>query len=104
QSVRSFAGHAVTLPPDGNNATGRPVARGIEQARRGGVGTPRGQQEIALPLVIPFGMGKLDIFAQRSPQRIVAKEDHLAQALLSFPKIISGRSDDVILTRLGWQQ
>src|SRR5467141_4460296 len=36
QSVRSFVGHAVTLPPDGNNATGRPVARGIEQARRGG--------------------------------------------------------------------
>src|SRR5258708_12225073 len=28
--------HAVTLPPDGNNVTGRPVARGIEHARRGG--------------------------------------------------------------------
>jgi hypothetical protein len=36
QSVRSFVGHAVTLPPDGNNVTGRPVARGIEHARRGG--------------------------------------------------------------------
>src|SRR6266581_1060622 len=31
-----IARRAVTLPPDGNNATGRPVARGIEQARRGG--------------------------------------------------------------------
>src|SRR5260370_32834800 len=30
------AEHAVTLPPDGNNATGRPAARGIEQAPRGG--------------------------------------------------------------------
>src|ERR1700680_2465681 len=28
--------HAVTLPPDGNNVASRPVARGIEQARRGG--------------------------------------------------------------------
>src|SRR5271157_437446 len=28
--------HAVTLPPDGSNVTGRPVARGIEHARRGG--------------------------------------------------------------------
>jgi len=25
QFVRSFAGHAVTLPPDGNNATGRDI-------------------------------------------------------------------------------
>jgi hypothetical protein len=42
QSVRSFAGHAVTLPPDGNNATGRPIARGIEQAPRGGCSYPEG--------------------------------------------------------------
>src|SRR5439155_24691045 len=28
--------HAVTLPPDGNHATGRPIARGNEHARRGG--------------------------------------------------------------------
>jgi hypothetical protein len=34
--VRSFADTPFTLPPDGNNATGRPVARGIERARRGG--------------------------------------------------------------------
>jgi len=47
-----------------------------------GVCTPREQQDIALPLVIPFGMEMFDIFAQRSPQRALAKEDHLAQALL----------------------
>src|SRR5260370_18243942 len=35
--------HAVTLPPDGNNATGRPVARGIEQARRGGCSRSEGR-------------------------------------------------------------
>src|SRR3989442_504570 len=34
-----------------------------------GVCTPREQQDIALPLVIPFGMEMFDIFAQRSPQR-----------------------------------
>jgi len=33
-----------------------------------GVCTPREQQDIALPLVIPFGMEMFDIFAQRSPQ------------------------------------
>jgi hypothetical protein len=42
QSVRSFAGHAVTLPPDGNNAIVRPIARGIEQAPRGGCSYPEG--------------------------------------------------------------
>ena len=47
-----------------------------------GVYTPREQQHIVLPLVIPFGMEMFDIFAQRSPQRALAKEDHLAQALL----------------------
>src|SRR5260370_38662761 len=30
------AEHAVTLPPDGNNATGRPAAGGLEQPPRGG--------------------------------------------------------------------
>ena len=39
-----------------------------------GVCTPREQQDIALPLVIPFGMEMFDIFAQRSPQRALAKE------------------------------
>src|SRR5260370_6327378 len=45
QSLRSFVGPAVTLPPDGNNATGRPVARGIEQARRGGWSHSQGTAE-----------------------------------------------------------
>src|SRR5258708_20932187 len=31
-----ICGTPFTLPPDGNNVIGRPVARGIEQARRGG--------------------------------------------------------------------
>src|SRR5262249_2789403 len=35
QSVTSFFWHVDTLPPDGNNATGRPVARGIEHAPDG---------------------------------------------------------------------
>src|SRR5258707_10603035 len=50
-------------------ALNRPVAAGVC--------TPREEQNIALPLMIPLGM-----FAQRSPQRALAKEDHLAQALL----------------------
>src|SRR5262249_48945973 len=47
-----------------------------------GVCAPREQQDITLPLVIPFGMEMFDIFVQCSPQRALAKEDHLAQALL----------------------
>ena len=70
------------LPPDGNSARVRPVARGIEHAVAANVRTPREQQDIALPLVIPFGMEMFNIFAQRSPQRALAKEDHLAEALL----------------------
>src|SRR5260370_28000661 len=34
-----------------------------------GVRAPREQQDIALPLVIPFGMKMFDIFAQRSARR-----------------------------------
>jgi hypothetical protein len=37
----SEAPSPFTLPPDGNNARVRPVARGIEQARRADVRTPR---------------------------------------------------------------
>jgi hypothetical protein len=44
--------------------------------------TPREQQDIALPLVIPLGMEMFDIFAQCSPQGALAKQDHLGQALL----------------------
>src|SRR5439155_19129658 len=55
-------------------ALNRPVAAGVC--------TPREQQDIALPLVVPFGVKMFDIFAQCSPQRALAKEDHLAQALL----------------------
>src|SRR3979490_1835463 len=55
-------------------ALNRPVAAGVCPARE--------QQDIALPLVIPFGMEMFNIFAQRSPQRALAKEDHLAEALL----------------------
>jgi ABC-type uncharacterized transport system substrate-binding protein len=42
---------------------------------------PREQQDVALPLVIPLGMEMVDVFAQRPPQRALAKEDHLGQAL-----------------------
>ena len=43
---------------------------------------PRKQQNIALPLVIPLGVEMVDIVAQRPPQRALAEEDHLGQALL----------------------
>ena len=43
---------------------------------------PREQQDVALPLVVPLRMVMLDIFAQGPPQRALAKEDHLGQALL----------------------
>ena len=43
---------------------------------------PGKQQDIAFPLVIPLSMEVLDVFAQCSPQRALAEEDHLGQALL----------------------
>jgi hypothetical protein len=46
-------------------ALNRPVAAGVCTARE--------QQDIALPLVIPFGMEMFNTFAQRSPQRALAK-------------------------------
>ena len=46
------------------------------------VRTPREQQDIALPLMIPLGMEMFDIFAQCSPQGALAQEDHLGQAFL----------------------
>ena len=46
------------------------------------VGITREQQDIALPLVIAFRMVMLNIFAQRSPQRALAEQNHLGQALL----------------------
>ena len=58
-----------------------------------GVRAPREQQDIALPLVIPFGMKMFDIFAQRSPQRALAKEDHLAQALLLHRRNLTFTAD-----------
>ena len=55
-------------------ALNRPVATDVR--------TPREQQDVALPLMIPLGMEMFDIFAQGSPQGALAKEDHLGQALL----------------------
>jgi hypothetical protein len=43
---------------------------------------PREQQGIALPLVISLSVEMLDIFAQRPPQRALAQENNLGQALL----------------------
>jgi hypothetical protein len=43
---------------------------------------PRKQQNIALPLVIPLGVEMVNIVAQGPPQRALAEEDHLGQALL----------------------
>jgi hypothetical protein len=46
-----------------------PIARGFEQDRHGRCAYPAEQQDVALPLMITFGMVMLDIFAGRSPQR-----------------------------------
>src|SRR5258707_15792618 len=43
---------------------------------------PRKQQDVTLPLMIPLAMEMVDIVAQRPPQRALAEEDHLGQALL----------------------
>jgi hypothetical protein len=40
------------------------------------------QENVALPLVIPFSMEMVDIVAQRPPQGALAEQDHLRQALL----------------------
>ena len=55
-------------------ALNRPIAADVR--------TPREQQDVALPLVIPLGMKMFDIFPQRAPQGALAKQDHLGQALL----------------------
>ena len=39
--------------------------------------TPREQQDVALPLMIPLGMEIFDIFTQGSPQGALAKEEHI---------------------------
>jgi hypothetical protein len=49
----------------------------LNQAVAADVGTPRKQQDIALPLVIPLGMVMLDVFGQGSPQRALAEQNHL---------------------------
>ena len=51
------------------------------------VRTPWKQKDIAPPLVIAFGMVMLDIFAQRSPQRALAEQNHLGQTLLFYRHI-----------------
>jgi hypothetical protein len=48
-----------------------------------GVCTPRKQQDIALPLVIPFGMEVFDIFSQRAPQRALTDSQLLAQKIVA---------------------
>ena len=53
----------------------RPLAVPI---RRGA----RKQQDVALALVVPFGVEMIDIVAQRLPQGALAEQDHLRQALL----------------------
>ena len=42
----------------------------------------RKQEDVTLPLVIALSMVMLDVFAQGPPQRALAEEDHLGQALL----------------------
>ena len=42
------------------------------------------QQDVVLPLMIALSMVMLDVFAQCAPQRALAKEDYLGQALLLY--------------------
>jgi hypothetical protein len=46
------------------------------------IGRQRKQQDIVLPLMISLGMEMIDIVVQRPPQRALAEEDYLRQALL----------------------
>ncbi len=46
------------------------------------VGVSGKQQDVVLPLVVPFGVEMIDIVAQRPPQGALAEQDHLRQALL----------------------
>ena len=48
-------------------ALNRPVAADVR--------TPREQQDVALPLMIPLGMEMFDILAQGSPQGAVCTEN-----------------------------
>ena len=66
-----------TLPPDGNNARVADSLAALNRPVATDVRTPREQQDVALPLMIPLGMEIFDIFAQGSPQGALAKEDHL---------------------------
>src|ERR1700682_3099126 len=43
---------------------------------------PRERQDIAPSLVVSPSVEMLDIFAERSPQRVLTEENHLGQALL----------------------
>jgi hypothetical protein len=64
QSVRSFAGHAVTLPPDGNNATGDEVTKIVN----------RGQAMLSRKLDDEAAMRVSDSAPIRSDRRSAARE------------------------------
>ena len=72
----------ITPPRDDSSAGARPIARGIAPPLAAAVRVARKQQDVALPLVLSLGMEMVDIVVQRPPQRALAKQDHLRQALL----------------------
>jgi hypothetical protein len=61
-------------PAQSLTAPHRPLPRPIRH--------PWKQQDVTLPLVIPFGMEMFDIVAQCPPQGALAEQNHLGQALL----------------------
>jgi hypothetical protein len=67
---------------------GEPAEMGLSRMPMARRHTPREQQDVALPLMIPFGMVMLDIFAQGSPQGALAKENHLGQALVCTENLV----------------
>src|SRR5258708_9932856 len=85
QSVRSFGGTPLRCLLMVITQQAAQSLAALNMPVAAGVCTPRGQQDISLPLVVPFRMEMFDIFAQRSPPRALAKEDDLSEALLPPP-------------------
>src|SRR5258707_5196700 len=82
QSVRSFGGTPLRCLLMVITQQAAQSVTALNMPVAAGVCTPREQQDIALPLVIPLSMEVFDIFSQRASQRLLTKENHLGQALL----------------------
>src|SRR5262245_45847852 len=85
--------HLMLPLDDNNNAGGPPIARGIEQGRRGRFAYPAETAgRCPSPPTIAFGMVIVDIFAQRSPQRALVKQNHRSLPSKKTPESYSLRA------------